>query len=169
MPYRWTQPDTPDGTAELTLWPHRSLTAEGFVAFFGATALLVSIPLLALVGSAALWILLPFVALGIAGAWYALRRNNRDLDITETLYLSADTLRVERRQRGRATQHWQANPYWVSVQSYADAGPVEHYLTLKGEGREIELGRFLSPEERQSLRGELQEALAGLSPGLSRS
>jgi uncharacterized membrane protein len=36
---------------------------------------------------------------------------------------------------------------------------VPHYITLKGNGREAELGRFLSEDERKALIGELSDAL----------
>ena len=36
-------------------------------------------------------------------------------------------------------------------------------LTLKGEGREVELGAFLAEEERIALRDELQEHIARLN------
>jgi uncharacterized membrane protein len=38
-------------------------------------------------------------------------------------------------------------------------GPVEHYLTLKGAGREVEIGAFLSEDERKALHGELADAI----------
>ena len=39
-------------------------------------------------------------------------------------------------------------------------GRIEKYLTLQGNGREIELGAFLSPWERETLHAELGAALA---------
>ena len=36
-----------------------------------------------------------------------------------------------------------------------DDGHVEKYLTLEGNGREIELGAFLSPWERETLHAEI--------------
>ncbi len=39
-------------------------------------------------------------------------------------------------------------------------GPVENYLTLSGSDRTVEIGAFLSPEERAALYGELQGAFA---------
>jgi uncharacterized membrane protein len=36
---------------------------------------------------------------------------------------------------------------------------VPNYLTLKGEGREVELGAFLSEAERIALREDLQDRL----------
>jgi uncharacterized membrane protein len=37
---------------------------------------------------------------------------------------------------------------------------VPNYLTLKGNGREVEIGAFLSEPERLTLRRELMAALA---------
>lgn len=48
---------------------------------------------------------------------------------------------------------------------YPEGGPVPQYLTLKGGGREVEIGAFLSPEEREALypdiRPDRQAAAAG--------
>ena len=38
-------------------------------------------------------------------------------------------------------------------------GPVPHYVTLKGMGREVEIGAFLSEEERITLYDDLSAAL----------
>lgn len=145
--------------AELYLWPHRSLSSKGFVIFFGATFGLVALPLLTVVGSPILWGLLPFFAICLGGMWAALRRNDRDRSMFERILLNSDELTVERHDPGRDIRRWSTNPYWVRVLTYPDAGPVEHYLTLKGDGREIEIGSFLSPEERQALERELRSVL----------
>ena len=36
---------------------------------------------------------------------------------------------------------------------------MPHYITLKGKGREVEIGAFLSEEERLSLYDDLNRAL----------
>ena len=54
---------------------------------------------------------------------------------------------VRREPRGRV-RRWHANPFWVRPRLREDAH-VEKYLTLEGDGREIELGAFLSPWERE--------------------
>ena len=58
-------------------------------------------------------------------------------------------------------RRWHANPFWVRLRLF-DGERVEKYLTLQGNGREIELGAFLSPGERQSLYDALGTALARL-------
>lgn len=160
MPYEWRADEA--GVARLIARPHRALTARGFVWFIGITAGLIAMPLLAAIGSPVLWGLLPFLALAVGGVWYALRLSWRRSDMTrEVLRLSRDRLDLTRSDTGRADRHWHANPYWLRV-TLRDDGPVEDYLTLTADGREVELGAFLSVDERRSLARELRQRLAAL-------
>ena len=152
MPYQWT-----DQT--LTVWPHRSLPARGFVWFIGATAVLFTLPLLAQLGSPALWVLLPFLTAAVAAVWYALQRNNRDRAIVETLTLSPTELSLTRTGPKAQVQHWLTNPYWVHLTLHKTAGPVPNYLTLRANGREVELGAFLTEPERIALKADLESQL----------
>ncbi len=163
MPYQWTSPDTNDDQpVRLRLWPHRSLSARGFVWFIGGTAALISLPLFGLLGTPVLWGLLPFLALAVAGMWWALSHNTRDGDLVEDLTLTRDTTTLVRRNPRDETQEWSANTHWVRVVLHEDGGPVEKYLTLRGGDREVEIGAFLTPEERVALRGELMTELVRL-------
>lgn len=160
MPYEWLPPE--GGADRLHLWPHRSLTQRGFVWFVGATAALIALPLVGALGSPVLWALLPFLLATIAGIWYALRKNGRDRDIVEDLRLSPDRITLVRHGPKGQRRDWQANAYWVRVTLHATGGPVPNYLTLKGEGREVELGAFLSEEERIAIHGELLSRIGSL-------
>ena len=160
MPYQWLPPE--GDTRRLHLWPHRSLTQRGFVGFVGLTAALIGVPLLAHLGSPVLWALLPFLAGTIWAIWFALRKNGRDRDIVETLSLTPDRITLVRHGPKGQRQDWEANPYWLRVTLHATGGPVPNYLTLKGQGREVELGAFLSEEERVALKRELQDRIARL-------
>lgn len=160
MPYRWTSsPDTKTSRAELHLWPYRSLPRTGFVWVIAITAGLLSLPLLSILGSGVLWGVLPFAALVVWGLWYAIQTTYRSGAIHETLVLTPDALTVTRRDPGKTDRVWSTNPYWVRSMLRRD-GPVEEYLTLTDGQREIELGEFLTPEERVALHGELGKALA---------
>lgn len=166
MPYLWRdEPAAPEQSGavshELLLWPHRSLPRRGFVWFIAATAALLALPLLAVVGRAVLWGLLPFAIAAVAGLWVAIGRSYRNGETREILRMTPDSLVLTRSDPDRPDRCWQANPYWVRVALRGD-GPVEAYLTLSGEGREVELGAFLSPDERRALEPELIRRLARL-------
>lgn len=160
MPYEWLPPEGDED--RLHLWPHRSLNQRGFVWFIGTTAALIAVPLLGILGSPVLWALLPFLLAAIWAIWFALRKNGRDRDIVEELCLSPGRITLVRHgPRGRR-QDWSANPYWLRVTLHATGGPVPNYLTLKGEGREVELGAFLSEDERVALKDDLARRIARL-------
>ena len=158
MPYQWSPaPDT-----HLRLWPYRSLTPHGFVWFIGTTAALIALPLVTMIGQPVWWGLLPFILAALAAIWFAITRSYRDGAIVEELHLTPDMIRLQRTGPRSATQAWEANPHWVQLIVYPTEGPVPYYLTLRGNGREVEIGAFLSEEERQILKGELQARLAAL-------
>jgi uncharacterized membrane protein len=160
MPYEWLPPK--DGADRLHLWPHRSLTQAGFVWFVGLTAALIAVPLIGILGSPVLWAMLPFLVGTIWAIWFALRKNGRDRDIVEDLTLSPDLITLVRHGPKGKRQDWQANPYWLRITLHETGGPVPNYLTLKADGREVELGAFLSEDERIALRSDLQSRLRAL-------
>lgn len=172
MPYLWTSPalpaDAPDagdesGTMHLQLWPHQSLGPQGFVTFFALTASLLSLPVLALVGSAALWGILPFVVVVFWGTWAAVRLNGRRAArLREELTLAPGRLVLAHVPARGPARIWEANPHWVRLTLHETGGPVPDYLTLKESGREVELGAFLSEEERRALYRDLAGRLARL-------
>ena len=157
MPYEWLPPAGDE--QRLHLWPHRSLTQRGFVGFVGLTAALIAVPLFGTLGSPVLWALLPFLLGTIWAIWFALRKNGRDRDIVEELTLTPGRIGLVRHGPKGQRQDWEANPYWVRAVLHETGGPVPNYLTLKGGGREVELGAFLSEEERIALKGEIDAKL----------
>lgn len=135
----------------LVARPHKSLSPHGFVWFIGLTATLLALPLLAVVGNPVLWGLLPFAVAAIAAIWLGLKRSWRDLEMREDLLIWDDHMRLTHAAPRKPPQVWDANPYWVQVRLIPEGGRVPDYVTLKGEGREVEIGAFLAPEERRDL------------------
>ncbi len=158
MPYQWLPPTEPQ-TAHLRLWPHRSLPRRGFVWFIAVTVGFLTLPLFSQLGTPGLWVLLPFLAAAVAGVWFALERSYADGRMTEDLCLYPDRVTLLRHNPRGEDQSWEANPHWVRVTLHATSGPVPAYLTLTGNQREVELGAFLTPEERQQLYGMLLKQL----------
>lgn len=164
MPYHWTKTDPScESPTQLRLWPHQSLGPQGFVTFFGVTASLLALPILALVGTSALWGILPFCIVVFWGMWAALRLNGRRAaQIHEELTLSSERLTLQHVPARGPSRNWEANPHWVHLTLHETGGPVPDYLTLRASGREVELGAFLSEDERRALYRDLLERLARL-------
>ena len=163
MPYEWidTAPDHTGAVSyRLRAWPYQSLPRRGFVWFIGLTAGFMALPVMAMLGTAALWGLLPFVLAGIGGVWFAIQRSYRQGDMAEELTLDRKTAHVSRRDPDGQMREWTTNIYWL--RATLRRGPVESYLTLTDGQREIELGAFLTPEERRSLHDDIQRRLASL-------
>ncbi|MFW2542525.1 DUF2244 domain-containing protein [Primorskyibacter sp. 2E107] len=157
MPFTLT--DTSDNIAELRAWPHNSLSPEGFSAMILSFFLFASVPLYGLLGTVLLWGLLPFMLAATAALYYALRRNVRDREILEVLTISREDTRLTRTNPKGDVQEWHCNTYWVEATLHPKDGPVPNYVTLKGGGREVEVGAFLSEDERKALFTELDGTL----------
>lgn len=159
MPYRWkdaqyaTQP-------VLTLWPHRSLPRRGFAAMILFAFIMGTIPLYGLLGTVFLWGILPFILLMVAGLWWGLERSYKDGEVLEELYLADNTLRLTHSPARGEALTWECNIYWVRAEMHARGGPVPFYVTLTGNGRTVEIGSFLSEDERQTLYADLSDFLA---------
>ncbi len=84
--------------------------------------------------------------------WYFLERSYADGALTEVLSLWSDRIELIRTNpRGRRNRTGTPTRTGFGWRCAPEGGPVESYLTLKGNGREVELGAFLTPEERVDL------------------
>lgn len=160
MPYEWLPPE--GDNRRLHLWPYRSLPRRGMVWFLGGTSICIVVPLLGLIGTPVLWGLLPFLLATLAAIWWALEKSFRDAEIVEEMEITPDQVTLVRHGPRGKRQDWQANPHWVRLTLHASAGPVPQYLTMKGQGREVELGAFLTEVERRRLAAEITEVLRPL-------
>lgn len=160
MPYTLTQ-DSPTA-AHLRAWPHNALNPRGFVLAIGLCAAALAIPLIAVLGTPALWGVLPFAAAAVWGLWFALDRNWRDRRIAEEMTFSRTAVTLTRTNPKGPPQDWRADPHFVTLKLLPRGGPVENYLILTGGGREVELGAFLTPGERRRLHDELSALLIRL-------
>jgi uncharacterized membrane protein len=148
----------------VDLWPHRSLPRRGFRWFMGLLLAGLALPLISVWGTPIAGILFAFEALAVALVWLALWLSYRQGRVHERLRLWPDLVTVERTEPDGHVRRWAANPYWVRV-TVADTPSMARYLTLSGAGRTIELGSFLTPEEREALAGELRGRFARLARG----
>lgn len=159
MPYRWTDP-THDTPTALTLWPHQSLPPRGMASFVLATFTMITLPLFGLLGTVLFWALLPFLMLAVGGIWFALDKSYKDRSIVETLTMDDQSIVLEHRDPKHDPKVWNCNVYWAKPTLHTKGGPVPNYVTLSGNGKEVEIGSFLTEEERIALYGELTQKLA---------
>ncbi len=157
MPYRWKQ--TSETEQELHLWPHNSLPPRGAMVVVLAVFLFGLIPLIAVLGSVLLWGLLPFLLITVLGLWLAFEMNYRARSVSEVLTLDKTQARLVHHDPRRGDQEWSCNRHWARPEMHAKGGPVPHYVTLIGDGREVEIGAFLSEDERITLYDELTRKL----------
>ena len=143
----------------IEVWPYNSLKPKGFVLFLGSTFVLISLPLFNVLGTTVFWGLLPFLLVAFVGVWFALRRSLNDRQVLEQLTLSQEEIALIRQDPTGEHKRWVCSPYWSKLKIYKTEGPVRNYITLTGNGREVELGAFLSEDERKTLYEELEQLL----------
>ena len=163
MPYIIDHEITANRIATVELWPFNSLKPKGFVLFLGITFALISIPLFNILGTKVFWGLFPFLFVTVTGVWFALRKSLNDRQILEQLTLSKEEIILVRQDPSGEQRQWVCSPYWAKLKMYDKDGPVSNYITLTGNGREVELGSFLDEEERKNLYCELSSLLNKLN------
>lgn len=143
---------------EAELRPHRSLSPLGFLLLMAAVSVICFTAGLAFVAMGA-WPVFGFLGLDVALLYFAFRLNYRSGRLVETIYLNDRELVVTRRFPGGRVREWRFVPYWVRVSLES---PLSHdsKLVLSSHGRHIQLGDFLTPEERQEVAAKLRTALA---------
>lgn len=121
--------------------------------------LLGTIPLYGLLGTVLLWAMLPFVLLMVGALWLGLARSYRDGEILEELRQDGDDLVLCHTPVKGKPQEWRCNSYWAKVEMHVSGAKLPFYVTLTGNGRRVEIGSFLSEDERKVLHSELKDYL----------
>lgn len=136
-----------------SLTPHRSLSADGFAWLMrGAIAANVVIGLpMYLLGA---WPVLGFMGLDVWLLWWLFKRNYIDARRSETLLLTDRELIIDRKTAGGDREEHRLDAYWLRVEL------TEERLVVTSRGNRAVIGRFLSPDERCDVAGQLEAALA---------
>jgi len=102
------------------------------------------------------WLVLPFAGLEVVvlGAAFYLCLSHSQL--REVVTINADMVTLDKGRR-QPEQHWECPRAWARV--IMERSPINWYpsrLSVVFQGRRVEIGRFLSEMDRQSLALELQ-------------
>jgi uncharacterized membrane protein len=147
--------DTP--ILNVTLRPHRSLSARGFGVLMGllcAVSFVAGIVFL----SVGAWPVIGFLGVDILLVWIAFRVNYARGRAHERLTLHADRLEIERVDHWGRRQCSSLEPYWLTVE-LADRGAAAPLVQLRSHGRTTVVGAFLPVGERAELARLLEDAL----------
>lgn len=142
-----------------TLFPHRSLGPTGFMVlmvFVGATCFAYGILFLSL----GAWPVFGFLGLDVLLIWGAFRLNYRSGRAYEEVAVWSDDLRVRRVSPGGRVAEHSFNPFWTrfNVDRHEEFGITR--MILSGQGRELPIGAFLNPADRESFATAFSAALA---------
>jgi len=144
---------------DALLRPHRSLSPAGFRVLMAASAVaFLGVGGVFLVAGA--WPVVGFCGLELALVYLFFRLNFRDLRRCETIRLTKHELEIRRiAPDGAVAERISLQAYWVRV-SIRNAPGRANRLVLSSHGRELAVGAFLAPEEREDLAQALIDALA---------
>jgi uncharacterized membrane protein len=141
------------------LFPHRSLSRRGFTVLMLVLALISTVTGILFLSIGA-WPVFGFLGLDVFLLWLAFRLNYRSGRAFEEVAVWPHDLLVRKvSPSGRVREH-RFNPFWTRfrVDRHDEIGITGMFLTA--EGREVDIGSFLNPRDRESFASAFGEALA---------
>jgi uncharacterized membrane protein len=141
------------------LFPHRSLSRKGFTVLMlllGVISLTTGLVFL----SIGAWPVFGFLGLDVFLLWLAFRLNYRAGRAFEEVAVWPHDLLVRKvSPSGKVLEH-RFNPFWTRfrVDRHDEIGITGMFLAA--EGREVDIGSFLNPRDRESFASAFGEALA---------
>lgn len=146
------------------LTPHRSLNRTGFLAVMLFLSVVSFVAGLAFLMMGA-WPVFGFFGLDVLVIWWAFRVNFRTAQAREEITVTASELRVRRVSHRGQVAEWTFNPLWVRLDMEVDEDFGIEHLYLISRGHQIQIARFLGPEEKASFYKGLVEALNAAKRG----
>ncbi|MEC9344389.1 MAG: DUF2244 domain-containing protein [Pseudomonadota bacterium] len=146
------------------LTPYRSLGPRGFfalMAFIGFTWFIAGM-LFVMIGA---WPVFGFFGLDFLIVWLAFKANYRAARAFEDVAVWPHQMLVRQvSARGRVTEH-RFNPSWTrfEIDRHHEFGITR--MALAGHGRDLAIGGFLNPDDRESFARALSAALARVRHG----
>ena len=140
------------------LTPHRSLNRTGFLlvmAFLSVISFAAGIAFL-IMGA---WPVVGFFGLDVLAIYWAFRINYHRAKASEEISVTPSELRVRRISHHGQVAEWSFNPLWVRLDMEVDEDFGIEHLYLISRGHQIQIARFLGPDEKASFYKGLVEAL----------
>lgn len=147
------QPSQSDFT--ITARPNCSLSGKGRWGILFAVAT-VSFGIAVGFAWVGAWLVLPFAGLEVLLFGLALQVINRSAGDYEYIAINGDQLRLEQRYNNRTT-HNEFQCYWAQVILQCAALGGHCHLFVRSHGKQVEVGRFMSDEQRIELASQLKQ------------
>ncbi len=151
---------------EMTLWPNRSFETKNLKFLLLIVFLGLIIPVLPFLGSMMGTVLLLFSMTTLVTFGSLFLQSYSGGNLKETIRIDQNEISVTRIEADGRKLFWRANSYWAKVKLYPEGQIVQNYLTLTGGSREIELGAYLSPEERTLVSEKIETTLSKIKSNL---
>jgi uncharacterized membrane protein len=151
---------SPDLCFELR--PNCSLTHRTALFFFGFVCL-TSFGIATLMAVHGFWPVLPFAGLEMLVLGWALRVSLANGHVVQRLAVSQDTVRVDCSSPG-GEQHLVFPRHWTTVTLRAPYTALHpSRLLIQSRGRAVEIGGFLTEEERRGLAARLKQMIGTIN------
>lgn len=141
------------------LKPHRSLGRRGFAVLMGVLiALWIGIGMAFLRLGA--WPVFGFFGLDVLAIYFAFRWNYRAARVREEVTMSRTCLDIRKVAPSGCAEAHSFNPFWTrfSVHRHDEIGITR--MAVEGDGRQVTIGGFLNPDDRESFAAAFGRALA---------
>lgn len=150
--------EAPLFAAQLT--PHRAMSPRAVRWVIAFVAVLASIPGI-LFYTLGAWPIVGFLGLDVAALWWAMSTNLKGGEAFEEITLWPDELHI-RQVSAKGVEHIEAfNPFWVKFISRQDqANEYVTSLQIAHRGVTLEIGAFLTPDDKKSFSQIFGNALA---------
>ena len=144
----------------MKIAPNRSLSNQGTIFVFIFLALGLFIPIIPFIGSHIGIALTLFSGCTFYLFLFFLGKNFQSGQKYEEIKISSEKIQIIHKEVNKEKLIWEGNPIWSQIIMEKRSKKMENYLTIREKGRYIELGTFLSPNERKNLNNKIQNALA---------
>lgn len=149
---------------QALLIPHRSLGRTGFIVLM-ASLLFGWIATGAIFLSHGAWPIFGFFGLDVLLIYVAFRVNYRAARAREMISLSRTSLDITKTAPSGRTDAHRFNPFWArfSIARHEEIGITS--MAVHGQGRNVPVGSFLNPADRESFAAAFSGALAKAKRG----
>ncbi len=148
---------------QARLEPYRSLSPKGFsvlnilLLFLGLSVTFIFI-------STGAWLITAFFWAAIALLYLAFLANYRSAKEYEIILLSRNSLNIQQVTSSGKCKEYKLNPFWSKFSIQKDVGETEADMTvshiyIRHRKLQIEIGRFLNPDEKERFSVHFQHAL----------